>query len=122
MQGVDSTLPFATSGTYGGNTSCVEIVTGGAEYALCDMGTGARERAEDYDVALALLTDLHMPSFAAAPMDPNLSGAYSDRRCLGENLCGAFARDAALANMPAHPKPSSGSRRHSHAPTVRRER
>ena len=30
-------------GTYGGNTSCTEIVTGGDEYVLCDMGTGSRE-------------------------------------------------------------------------------
>jgi phosphoribosyl 1,2-cyclic phosphodiesterase len=37
------TLPFAVRGTYGGNTSCTEIVTGGDEYVLCDMGTGARE-------------------------------------------------------------------------------
>lgn len=40
---IDRTLPFSVSGTYGGNTSCVEIVTGGDEYVLCDMGTGARE-------------------------------------------------------------------------------
>ena len=40
---IDRTLPFSVSGTYGGNTSCVEIVTGGEEYVLCDMGTGARE-------------------------------------------------------------------------------
>jgi phosphoribosyl 1,2-cyclic phosphodiesterase len=37
------TLPFAVRGTYGGNTSCTEIVTGGDEYVLCDMGTGSRE-------------------------------------------------------------------------------
>jgi phosphoribosyl 1,2-cyclic phosphodiesterase len=36
-------LPFAIRATYGGNTSCTEIVTGGDEYVLCDMGTGARE-------------------------------------------------------------------------------
>jgi len=37
------TLPFAVRATYGGNTSCTEIVTGGDEYVLCDMGTGSRE-------------------------------------------------------------------------------
>ncbi|MGD0117650.1 MAG: MBL fold metallo-hydrolase [Candidatus Binatus sp.] len=37
------TLPFAVRGTYGGNTSCTEIVTGDDEYVLCDMGTGSRE-------------------------------------------------------------------------------
>jgi len=40
---IDRTLPFSVSGTFGGNTSCVEIVTGGEEYVLCDVGTGARE-------------------------------------------------------------------------------
>jgi phosphoribosyl 1,2-cyclic phosphodiesterase len=40
---IDRALPFSVSGTYGGNTSCVEIVTGGDEYVLCDVGTGVRE-------------------------------------------------------------------------------
>ena len=40
---IERALPFSVRGTYGGNTSCVEIVTGGDEYVLCDMGTGARE-------------------------------------------------------------------------------
>lgn len=40
---IDSALPFSVGGTYGGNTCCVEIVTGGDEYVLCDMGTGVRE-------------------------------------------------------------------------------
>jgi phosphoribosyl 1,2-cyclic phosphodiesterase len=40
---IDHTLPFSVSGTYGGNTSCVELVTGRDEYVLCDMGSGARE-------------------------------------------------------------------------------
>lgn len=35
-------LPFAIAGTYGGNTSCVEIEAGGAEYIVCDLGSGAR--------------------------------------------------------------------------------
>ena len=36
-------LPFSVRGSYGGNTSCVEIITGGDEYVLCDLGTGIRE-------------------------------------------------------------------------------
>jgi phosphoribosyl 1,2-cyclic phosphodiesterase len=36
-------LPFSVSGTYGGNSSCVEIETGGDEYVLCDLGSGVRE-------------------------------------------------------------------------------
>ena len=40
---IDDALPFSVRGTYGGNTSCVEIVAGGDEYVLCDLGTGIRE-------------------------------------------------------------------------------
>jgi anti-anti-sigma factor len=40
---IDHALPFSVRGTFGGNTSCVEIVTGGDEYVLCDLGTGVRE-------------------------------------------------------------------------------
>ena len=40
---VDNVLGFAISGTFGGNTSCVEIDAGGDEFVLCDLGTGARE-------------------------------------------------------------------------------
>jgi len=36
-------LTFAESSTYGGNTSCVQIDTGGPDYLLCDLGSGARE-------------------------------------------------------------------------------
>jgi anti-anti-sigma factor len=42
---IDRELAFSVSGTFGGNTSCVEIVTGGDEYLLCDLGSGAREFA-----------------------------------------------------------------------------
>jgi anti-anti-sigma factor len=40
---IDSSLPFSVRGTFGGNTSCVEIITGGDEYVVCDLGTGVRE-------------------------------------------------------------------------------
>jgi phosphoribosyl 1,2-cyclic phosphodiesterase len=35
-------LGFAVAGTYGGHTSCVELVTGSGEYVLCDLGSGLR--------------------------------------------------------------------------------
>ena len=35
-------LPFAEGATFGGHTSCVEIVTGGPDYTICDLGTGVR--------------------------------------------------------------------------------
>ena len=41
---VDGELDFATGGTYGGATTCVEIeAKGDGSFILCDFGTGARE-------------------------------------------------------------------------------
>jgi phosphoribosyl 1,2-cyclic phosphodiesterase len=40
---IDRELPFSVSGSYGGNSSCVELVSGGEEFVLCDLGSGARE-------------------------------------------------------------------------------
>jgi phosphoribosyl 1,2-cyclic phosphodiesterase len=42
---IDQQLPFSVGGTYGGNSSCVELVTGGEQFVLCDVGSGAREFA-----------------------------------------------------------------------------
>src|SRR5574342_541911 len=39
---VETELEFATSHTFGGNSPCVEIETGGGEYVLCDLGSGVR--------------------------------------------------------------------------------
>jgi phosphoribosyl 1,2-cyclic phosphodiesterase len=35
-------LGMPVSGTFGGHTSCVELETGGADYVLCDLGSGVR--------------------------------------------------------------------------------
>jgi phosphoribosyl 1,2-cyclic phosphodiesterase len=39
----DSELGFSERGTFGGNTSCVQVDTGDTDYLLCDLGSGARE-------------------------------------------------------------------------------
>jgi len=39
---INENLPFSVKGSYGGNTSCVEI-RGGDEFVLCDAGTGLRD-------------------------------------------------------------------------------
>ena len=39
---IDNDLEFSISQTYGGQSPCVEIETGRAEYLVCDMGSGAR--------------------------------------------------------------------------------
>ena len=38
---VDS-LPFDVGSTFGGSTSCVELLTGEREYVVCDLGSGVR--------------------------------------------------------------------------------
>ena len=35
-------LAFHDGATFGGHTSCVEIVTGGPDFVICDLGTGVR--------------------------------------------------------------------------------
>jgi phosphoribosyl 1,2-cyclic phosphodiesterase len=42
---VEHELSFPESSTFGGNTSCVQIETGGSDYLICDLGSGARELA-----------------------------------------------------------------------------
>jgi len=44
---IDRELPFAVRGSYGGNTSCVEI-GGGEGFILCDAGTGIRDFGHDF--------------------------------------------------------------------------
>ena len=39
----DEKLDFTVAGTYGGSTSCVELVGGNGEFLVCDMGSGFRE-------------------------------------------------------------------------------
>jgi len=44
---IHNRLPFAVGGTYGSNTSCVEI-RGLESYVLCDAGTGLRDFGQAY--------------------------------------------------------------------------
>ena len=39
---IDRELPFSVRSTFGGDTSCVELVAGGEDHVLCDLGSGAR--------------------------------------------------------------------------------
>ena len=39
---LDRELDFAGAHTFGGNSSCVELVTGQRDFVLCDLGSGAR--------------------------------------------------------------------------------
>ena len=40
---IEHELPFSVGGSFGGNSSCVELATGGEEFVLCDLGSGVRE-------------------------------------------------------------------------------
>jgi phosphoribosyl 1,2-cyclic phosphodiesterase len=42
---VEHELSFPESSTFGGNTSCVQVETGGPDHLICDLGSGAREFA-----------------------------------------------------------------------------
>lgn len=39
---VENELDFSVSHTFGGNSSCVQLETGGPDHVLCDLGSGAR--------------------------------------------------------------------------------
>jgi phosphoribosyl 1,2-cyclic phosphodiesterase len=40
---IDEELDLTARHTWGGNSACVELVTGGDEYLICDMGSGLRK-------------------------------------------------------------------------------
>lgn len=44
---IDTKLPFAIRGSYGSNTSCIEI-KGGTHRVICDAGTGIRDMGNVY--------------------------------------------------------------------------
>src|SRR5215469_10119404 len=98
---IDLSLPFSVGGTFGGNTSCVEIVTGGDEYVVCDLGTGVREfgnhvMAEHNPTAKrcfnVFLSHLHwdhimgFPFFRPAYIPGNVIRIHSCHAALGEAL------------------------------------
>ena len=98
---IDNSLTFSVRGTFGGNTSCVEIVTGGDEYVVCDLGTGVREfgnhvMAEHNPTAKGcfnvFLSHLHwdhimgFPFFRPAYIPGNLIRIHSCHAALGEAL------------------------------------
>lgn len=87
---IDEKLPFAVRGSYGGNTSCVEI-RGGEEFILCDAGTGLRDFGNNilasgkgankiYHIFLSHTHWDHIqgfPFFAPAYIPGNLINIYS---------------------------------------------
>ena len=130
---IDRTLPFSVAGTYGGNSSCVEIVAGGDEFVLCDIGTRrARVRqsrpGEEWACQEVSLQHLHVPS-ALGPRHgvPVLrAGLHSGQRHPHPRLPqGPCARRSSVSNrIHAFPsisaslaRPSSSSSSSPAAPT-----
>jgi anti-anti-sigma factor len=98
---MESRLPFSARGTFGGNTSCVEISTGRDEYVICDLGTGAREFGNhviaEHDRAAkrcfnVFLSHVHwdhimgFPFFGPAYIPGNLIRIHSSHPAVGEAL------------------------------------
>jgi anti-anti-sigma factor len=98
---IDSRLPFSGRGTFGGNTSCVEIITGGDDYVICDLGTGVREFGNrvmnEHNPAAkrcfnVFLSHLHwdhimgFPFFRPAYIPGNLIRIHSCHAALGEAM------------------------------------
>ncbi len=110
---VEKNLPFSIRGSYGANTSCVEI-RGGEEYVLCDAGTGLRDfgnyvmqhrtgmEAGEGAIFHLFLSHLHwdhiqgFPFFAPAHMKGNRVNIYGCHRELEQ----AFVGQQRLPNFP----------------------
>src|SRR5579862_1200537 len=103
-------LGMHLSGTYGGHSACVEIETGGSEYVLCDLGTGARpfsqqamarhgQTPQTYHVFMSHVHWDHimgMPFFAPAYVPGNRIRIYGGHSQLER----AFRRQQAEPSFP----------------------
>jgi phosphoribosyl 1,2-cyclic phosphodiesterase len=108
---IERELPFSIGGTYGGNSSCVELVTGGDEFVLCDFGSGAREfgnsilakygpaRKHHFNVFMSHLHWDHImgfPFFTPAFIPGNVIRIYGCHESMRE----AFVRQQSLPCFP----------------------
>ncbi|MCG6551645.1 MAG: MBL fold metallo-hydrolase [Candidatus Magnetominusculus sp. LBB02] len=107
---INEQLTFADWGSYGGNTSCVEIRDGG-EYVICDAGSGLRDfgnfimksgRAKTSSVYNIFISHLHwdhihgFPFFTPAFIPGNRVHIYGCHEALKE----AFIRQQEAPNFP----------------------
>jgi phosphoribosyl 1,2-cyclic phosphodiesterase len=98
---VDTELDFAASHTFGGNSACVQLDAGDAEYVLCDLGSGvrafgnhvfARDGASKANVFHVFQSHLHwdhimgFPFFAPAYVPGNRIRIYGCHPNLEEGL------------------------------------
>jgi anti-anti-sigma factor len=104
---IDHELPFAVKGTFGGNTACVEIATGGEEHLVCDLGTGVREfgnhllathgpaHAQSFNVFLSHVHWDHIMGF------PFFAPAYIPGNRIRIHGCHKVLREAMLRQQSA---------------------
>jgi phosphoribosyl 1,2-cyclic phosphodiesterase len=108
---VERELEFAVSGTFGGETSCVQLEGAGDDYVLCDLGSGARRfslqvmgsdgarRANTFHVFMSHLHWDHImgfPFFMPAYVPGNLIRIYGCHEALPE----AFRRQHGAPSFP----------------------
>ena len=121
---IDRELPFSVRGTFGGNTSCVEIGGGGDDYLLCDLGTGVREfgnqviaehgpaRPHCFNVFLSHVHWDHImgfPFFAPAYIAGNRIRIHGCHKTLREAMCASNRRRAFRCRSARCPRRSSSS-------------
>ena len=108
---LDAELDFASTHTFGGNTSCVEIECEGNDYVACDLGSGAREfgthalarqQPGKPDTFHFFISHLHwdhimgFPFFAPAYIPGNRIFIYGCHPNLGEG----FSRQQQMPHFP----------------------
>ncbi len=110
---ISDELPWAASHTFGGNTSCVQIDTGGPEYIICDLGSGMREfgasmmaahgpaRPQIYNI---FMSHLHWDHIMGFPFFPP---AYIPGNRIRIHSChpdprAAFLRQQSVPCFPVH--------------------
>ena len=110
---MEGELPFSIAGTYGGNSSCVEIADVGDEYVICDLGTGVREfgnrliaqhsaaRKHRFNVFMSHVHWDHImgfPFFAHAYIPGNVIRIHGCHKTLRH----AFERQQSSPSFPVH--------------------
>ena len=95
-----ASLPFSVGGTYGGDSSCVEIIDGHDTHVICDLGSGARrygiEMMRRYGPANpqtyhVFMSHLHWDHIMGFPMFPP---AYESGNHIIIHGCHATLEDA----------------------------
>ncbi|MBL8484615.1 MAG: MBL fold metallo-hydrolase [Rhodocyclaceae bacterium] len=110
MAWLQADLPFAVGGTYGGHSSCVQVVCPGEEFIVCDAGSGLRPfgghamaaRAGKPGVYHLFMSHLHwdhimgFPFFTPAYIPGNIINIYGGHADLEH----AFRRQQAVPSFP----------------------